>query len=318
MLLALKIKMMVLAAAGFASPLAVSALHPWGQYEIAQSVDRPALVELAPGSVRYRAAGDFTRSGKPTEAPLTTVQFSQPLTIMKQQVSAADYERCVAEGACRGVSDDVAIGTDRPVVKVSWQDANAYARWLSHKTGETYRLPTDEEWAYAAGSRWRDDGVLVDANDPSRRSLARYERETQLKQTADIDGEPRPIGAFGANENGLFDIAGNVWEWTNTCFVRTALDQAGRATAKPTVNCGVRVVEGRHRSYVTDFIRDARAGGCAAGLPPSNLGFRMVREPNKIVRWMSLSRRLILNVDLGASARVEVAPKAAIPVTTTW
>jgi len=45
-----------------------------------------------------------------------------------------------------------------------------------------------------------------------------------------------------------------------------------------TTNCGVRVVEGRHRTYVTDFIRDARGGGCAFGAPPSNLGFRLVRE----------------------------------------
>ena len=44
-------------------------------------------------------------------------------------------------------------------------------------------------------------------------------------------------------------------------------------------NCGVRVVEGQHRAYVTDFIRDARAGGCAVGVPPDNLGFRLVREP---------------------------------------
>ena len=42
-------------------------------------------------------------------------------------------------------------------------------------------------------------------------------------------------------------------------------------------NCGVRVVEGQHRTYVTDFIRDARAGGCAVGTPPANLGFRLVR-----------------------------------------
>jgi len=71
-------------------------------------------------------------------------------------------------------------------------------------------------------------------------------------------------------------------EWTNICFVRTALDEAG----KPTVNCGARVVEGQHRIYVTDFIRDARAGGCAAGLPPSNLGFRLVRESTQFTQWL--------------------------------
>ena len=55
--------------------------------------------------------------------------------------------------------------------------------------------------------------------------------------------------------------------------------------AKTSANCGVRIAEGAHRAYVTDFIRDARAGGCAAGTPPDNLGFRLVRdEPSFVAR----------------------------------
>jgi hypothetical protein len=56
-----------------------------------------------------------------------------------------------------------------------------------------------------------------------------------------------------------------------------------------TLNCGVRVVEGRHRTYVSDFIRDARAGGCAVGVPPSNLGFRLVRDAAP-AWWISLAK----------------------------
>jgi formylglycine-generating enzyme required for sulfatase activity len=272
----------ILLAALLSAPLATSAL---ADNEIAASGHQPALVELKPGSVRYRAAGDFTRAGKPAEAPLLTVRIAGPLAIMKHQVSGADYQRCVAEGACRALPSGASVAADRPAVQVSWRDADAYAAWLSRKTGETYRLPSDEEWAYAAGSRYRDDGLPVDAADPSRRWIARYEREADLKE-AEVDSEPRPFGAFGANEHGLLDVGGNVWEWTSTCFVRTALDESGRATHKPTVNCGVRVVEGQHRAYVTDFIRDAKAGGCAAGVPPSNLGFRLVREPRPWLRWI--------------------------------
>ena len=285
MLFASNLKIALIAAAGFA-PFAMTTAMPGGNRDIAAFKDQPALIELAPGSVRYRAAGDFTRGGKPAEAPLATIRITQPLTIMKHQVSSADYQRCVTDNACRTLSPDVAVATDRPAVMVSWRDADAYAAWLSRRTGETYRLPTDEEWAYAAGSRHRDDGLPVDGSDPSKGWLARYQRESDLKN-AEIDSKPRPFGAFGANENGLLDLAGNVWEWTNTCFVRTALDESGNAL-KSTANCGVRVVEGQHRAYVTDFIRDARAGGCAAGIPPRNLGFRLVREPKLFMRWFGL------------------------------
>ena len=90
-----------------------------------------------------------------------------------------------------------------------------------------------------------------------------------------------PGGTFGTNSNGLDDLAGNVWEWTNSCFVRVSLD--GEREQITNTNCGVRVVEGAHRSYMTDFIRDPRSGGCAAGVPPANLGFRLVAEPSQSV-----------------------------------
>ena len=166
------------------------------------------------------------------------------------------------------------VASDRPAVQISWHDADAYAGWLSRKTGETYRLPTDEEWPFAAGSKFKDDGVPVDDDDPSKRWIARYERESDRGPT---EARTHNFGAFGINENGLLDMGGNVREWTSTCFVRTVLTDAGAALSKKP-NCGVRVLEGQYRAYVTDFIRDARAGGCAVGIPPDNLGFRLMRE----------------------------------------
>ena len=281
MLIAFKLKMALVCAAGFASPLAVAPLLSGEVSTDAAMRDQQAIVELHPGTVSYRMAGDFTRAGKQAEAPLLSIRFEKPLKIMKHQVSATDYQRCVREAACRALDRSVIVAADRPAVQVSWHDAQAYAGWLSRKTGEHYRLPTDEEWAFAAGSKFRDDGLPVDDADPSKRWIARYDRESSREFAA--NSAPRPFGSFGANENGLLDTAGNVWEWTSTCFVRTALDDAGQAISKNS-NCGVRVVEGQHRSYVTDFIRDARAGGCAAGVPPSNLGFRLVREPKS---WVS-------------------------------
>jgi formylglycine-generating enzyme required for sulfatase activity len=277
MLIAFKLKLALVCAAGFAGPLAVTPLLTNQGSPDAAIRDRQAIVELRPGTASYRVAGDFTRAGKQAEAPMVSVRFETPLSIMQHQVSAADYQHCVDEVGCRALERGVTVAADRPAVQVSWHDADAYASWLTRKTGEHYRLPTDEEWAFAAGSRYKDDGLTVDDSDPSKRWIARYERESER---GPADPATRVFGGFGINEKSLLDVGGNVWEWTSTCFVRRVLNDVG-ATISNSANCGVRVVEGQHRAYVTDFIRDARAGGCAAGVPPDNLGFRLVREPRR-------------------------------------
>lgn len=249
----------------------------------------PETVELAARTFAYRMAGDFQKTGRSVDAPVATIRHAS-LYVMKRQVTAAEYSRCVAFGACRPMTTDQ-IASDRPVVKVSWHDATAYAAWLSTQTGYAWRLPTDEEWAFLAGSRFHDDALsIVEEADPAARWLARYEKEAKRQP---LDQRPRPTGAFGANEYGVVDLSGNVWEWTNTCFTRRAVDATGEPLPNATANCGVRVAEGRHRAYVTDFIRDASTGGCAAGTPPSNLGFRLVRE-NSVVAFIAETERILV------------------------
>jgi formylglycine-generating enzyme required for sulfatase activity len=277
-----------LAAAAVVALMAISAFAPGhGSGPRASRVPVPDLVELRPGAFGYRAAGEFSRAGKPVTAPIVTTVIRRTLTVMRHQVTAADYWRCVEAEACP-MADRGANDSDRPVVQVSWRDAQAYASWLSRETGLHFRLPTDEEWVYAAAGRFKDDALpeSLDLSDPGRRAFAIYDRDASREEM--IDKAPQPIGNFGVNENGLLDVAGNVWEWTDTCFVRSTLQGHGDVAAT-IANCGIRVVEGRHRTYMPDFIRDARAGGCSAGAPPSNLGFRLVRDDDP---WRAL--RLIL------------------------
>lgn len=240
-----------------------------------------ALVQLPAGDVSYYPPGDFMKQGQPANPGRVTARFDRGLAIMKHQVSQADYAACVAEGACKPLAknyrDDVSPNV--PVVGVSWHDANSFAAWLSAKTGHAYRLPTYHEWVYAAGSAYKED-VLIDAMDPNNPAtywLAEYELESQRKSA--VDGTVQPFGSFGANAVGMQDMAGNVWDWTLTCHVRVHLDDQGRAVnGTGGENCGIRVAAGPHRSYITDFIRDPKGGACSVGIPPSNLGFRLVRD----------------------------------------
>lgn len=279
---------MALVGAVMAASVALTALAVSSAVETGRSqAPVPDLVALKPGAFPYRLSGVFAREGKPASAPAVSASITATLAVMKHQVSEADYLRCADAGACAMI-DRYLTSPHRPRVKVSWLDAHAYAAWLSKETGMRFRLPSDEEWAYAAGSRFTDDALpdSVEASDPGRRALAIYERDASRRDQA-IGQGPQPIGSFGTNENGLLDLAGNVWEWTDTCFTRNVLDARGEAIPAM-VSCGIRVVEGRHRTYVPDFIRDARAGGCAAGTPPSYLGFRLVRDDSPWLRLPAL------------------------------
>jgi formylglycine-generating enzyme required for sulfatase activity len=264
-------KFRIVVAAGVAAVAGSTLLLGHGQGSTATAA-LPELTRLPPKSFSYRDSGEFTEAGRPALAPLVTVSLAHPLVIMTRQVTAAEYRRCVDAGGCPRIQGG-ADAADRPAVKVNWHDATAYAAWLSRETGQHFRLPSDEEWAYAAASRFTDE-ALTQSN-PGQRALQGYEFEANL--TADLDREPRPVGSFGANENGLVDLAGNVWEWTDTCFNRHAVDGDGR-TLSATRYCGIRIAEGRHRAYMLDFVRDSRNGGCSVGIPPTNLGFRLVRD----------------------------------------
>ena len=112
---------------------------------------------------------------------------------------------------------------------------------------------------------------------PALRWIANYRAEAARNRTADPD--PRPLGGFGANSNGIMDMSGNVWEWTDTCHRRVHVDAAGNVVSEQPA-CTIRVLEGKHRAATSFFIRDAKSGGCSVGLPPDNLGFRLVRRPS--------------------------------------
>lgn len=234
-------------------------------------------VIVAPRTYSYRRSGKYQFRNTQVVAPMVEVVPNGPVEIMKYGVTADRFALCVNAGACRQAKRSQSDVPDAPATNISFYDAQDYAAWLSDETGEEWRLPTDIEWAQAAGSQFVDD--VVDGargeNDPSALWLSAYTKNAELRAAADPIVKAQ--GFYGENEFGVADMHSNVWEWTSTCYNRTTLDAKG-AVVSVVENCGVRAVEGAHRAYVSGFIRDPKGGGCSAGVPPDHLGFRLVKE----------------------------------------
>lgn len=260
-------------ALGAGALLITAGMLVWSQG--ANPLPMPETVRLEAATQSYRPAGEFRQGTRVVDAPVGTIA-APAIEVMVHHVNEADYALCVADGACLAAPSD--HRGDLPQTNVSYLDAIAYARWLSARTGGDWRLPTDAEWVRLASDRAFDDGFSAEANgaDPSRRWIASYRREVERRGEADL--EAHPLGHFGVNDVGVADIAGNVWEWTDSCFQNGTVSTDGSAIETRSDYCGVRAVQGKHRGFVIDFVRDARSGGCAAGVPPDYLGFRLVRN----------------------------------------
>jgi formylglycine-generating enzyme required for sulfatase activity len=138
--------------------------------------------------------------------PQREVTIAKPFAVGKTEVTFAEWDSCVAAGACERARDSGWGRDDRPVIDVNWNDAQQYVAWLSRITGKEYRLLTEAEWEYAARAgtttnySWGDDVGIGNANCEGCGS------QWGGKQTA-------PVGSFKPNAFGLHDMHGNVWEW---------------------------------------------------------------------------------------------------------
>jgi formylglycine-generating enzyme required for sulfatase activity len=135
-------------------------------------------------------------------------------------------------------------GDDEPVVCVSWNEAQAYVQWLSRKTGRAYRLPTEAEWEYAARA---GTSSAYPWGDEASHDRANYGAETCCTPAvagADRWSNTSPVRSFPANGFRLYDMNGNVWQWTQDCYVDTLAGRPASAMAVTQPECRFHVARG--------------------------------------------------------------------------
>ena len=213
--------------------------------EFRECKDCPPMVVVPPGS--FTMGSPANEPGRFfDEGPQHVVRFARGFAVGKFAVTFAEWDACVAGGGCGGYRPaDAGWGrVSRPVINVSWDDAQAYAAWLSKKTGATYRLLSEAEREYVARAGtstpfWWGKSITPNQANYDRSSV--YEgggaKGASSKQTV-------PVDSFSANPWGLFNVHGNVWEWTQDCWNETYASASSDGLAFTAGDCSRRVLRG--------------------------------------------------------------------------
>jgi len=167
--------------------------------------DCPEMVVIPAGSfVMGSPVGETGRD--PDEGPLRTVAV-RSFAAGKFELTFEQWDGCVNARGCSHRPSDQGWGRgNRPVINVSWDDAQQYVKWLSGKTGQTYRLLSEAEWEYAARAG-------TDSAYPSGLRMRSGVANCHQCGSQWDDKQTASVGQFAANTFGLHDMAGNVWEW---------------------------------------------------------------------------------------------------------
>jgi formylglycine-generating enzyme required for sulfatase activity len=205
------------------------------------------------------------------EYPQHRVAIAKPFAIGKYEVTHAEWEACVAAKACERADDNGFGRGRRPVINVSSAAAKRYAAWLSRTTGETYRLPSESEWEYAARAKTATRYPWGDTLIRNRANCGSCGSQWDEKQTA-------PVGSFAANGFGLHDMQGNVWEIVEDCVNKQY--RGAPADGRPWLggDCSRRVMRGGSWNNYHDVIRSAQRESIGAEDVSYDIGFRLVRE----------------------------------------
>jgi formylglycine-generating enzyme required for sulfatase activity len=247
----------------------------------ADCADCPEMVVIPAGSFTMGSpSNEVARQDR--EGPRREVRFARPFAMGVYEVTFAQWDSCAAAGYCtRGVDDRGWGRGARPVMNVSWDDVQAFLRWMNSQVdGNPYRLPSEAEWEYAAragsntafwwGNRISPDQANYRGNEAYNNGTTGLNRRQTL-----------PVGSFAANPFGLFDVHGNVWEWVQDCYGDGYAGAPRDGSARSSTGCTTRVRRGG--SWV-DVPRNLRSASRGSWNRPGDLsdhssaiGFRLAR-----------------------------------------
>ena len=245
-------------------------------------------------------AGTFTM-GSPVseqrrqddEGPLHRVTFAQPFALGKFEITREDWRRFTkAEGyraeGCEEWRDGgwqrnralnwdnpgYAQDEDEPATCLTWEDAAHYAKWLTEKTGQPYRLPSEAEWEYAARAGAIDAHYWGETD----KAMCAY-ANAGSKVCDDRQAKTSAVGGFRPNAFGLYDMLGNVWEWTADCWHDSYDGAPTDGSAWLTRgDCGLRVLRGGSWLDAANITRFANRDKETPNTGASIHGFRLARD----------------------------------------
>lgn len=222
------------------------------------------MVYIAPGTFTMGGTMEQTDCDYFKEKPEHQVTLSKGYFISQTEVTQELWEDVMGKNpSLYKAHDETEKGL--PVLNVSWYDCQKFIAALNAKTGKKFRLPTEAEWEYAA--RGAGKGYML------QYAGSKFaDRVACLKDNS--DGHPFPVAKFGANEIGIYDMSGNVWEWVQDNYQQYTKD----AVKDPCVELGDSLPHSVRGGSFTDShskCRTSTRDACSPEYRQTNLGFRL-------------------------------------------
>ena len=202
-----------------------------------EGADLPVMIAIPPG--RFIMGSPDAEPGRDDcEGPQHDVIIGRGFALARTPITFAQWDRFVAAGGTAYAPPDEGWGRgDRPVVNVSWDDAQAYLAWLAERSGRAYRLPSESEWEYAARGGTATAYHWGAAFVPGGATCLDGGDRWGGQMTA-------PVACSPANPFGLHDMLGNVWEWVEDCWNEFYIGAPDDGSPWREGRCDARVLRG--------------------------------------------------------------------------